>query len=157
MHYCKTKNREIEEKDKWKANFTVEISPLAYMGTSLISLTSFNNINGFFNLERFYIIAICISILDINQSISSCTVYFTKSFSCFWCFKPFFTNICLFFSVKITVFYIIYYALLAAFFIAMLLIFFQTLKNPDDDEAGPTWQNSNGIIGGNPGKIMLKK
>jgi sodium/potassium-transporting ATPase subunit beta len=53
--------------------------------------------------------------------------------------------------LKITVFYIIYYALLAAFFIAMLLIFFQTLKNPDDDEAGPTWQNSNGIIGGNPG------
>ena len=82
MHYCKTKNREIEEKDKWKANFTVEISPLAYMGTSLISLTSFNNINGFFNLERFYIIAICISILDINQSISSCTVYFTKNS---WC------------------------------------------------------------------------
>ena len=68
-----------------------------------------------------------------------------------------FTHICLFFSVKITVFYIIYYALLAAFFIAMLLIFFQTLKNPDDDEAGPTWQNSNGIIGGNPGTIMFKK
>ena len=86
MHYIKTKNWETEEKDKWKANFTVEISPLAYMGTSLISLTSFNNINGFFNLERFYIIAICISILDINQSISSCTVYFTKSSSVYFVF-----------------------------------------------------------------------
>ena len=133
------------------------------MGTSLISLTSFNNINGFFNLERFYIITICISILDIMQSILSCTVYFIKMGKCLMCyfvffiFKPIFTHVCLFFSVKITVFYIIYYALLAAFFIAMLLIFFQTLKNPDDDEAGPTWQNSNGIIGGNPGIIMFKK
>lgn len=47
---------------------------------------------------------------------------------------------------KITVFYIIYYAFLTAFFIAMLLIFFETL-----DDKVPKWQNSNGIIGTNPG------
>jgi len=48
--------------------------------------------------------------------------------------------------LKIGVFYIVYYALLAGFFMGMLLIFYQTL-----DDKVPRWQNSNGIIGGNPG------
>lgn len=48
--------------------------------------------------------------------------------------------------LKIGVFYIIYYALLAGFFMGMLLIFYQTL-----DDKVPRWQNTNGIIGGNPG------
>jgi len=52
---------------------------------------------------------------------------------------------------KITVFYVVYYAFLTAFFIAMLLVFYQTLNDPKDDEASPTWLNSNGVIGGNPG------
>lgn len=47
---------------------------------------------------------------------------------------------------KIGLFYIIYYAFLTGFFIAMLLIFYQTL-----DDKVPKWQNSNGIIGDNPG------
>jgi len=47
---------------------------------------------------------------------------------------------------KIGVFYIIYYTFLTGFFIAMLLIFYQTL-----DDKVPKWQNSNGIIGNNPG------
>jgi len=48
--------------------------------------------------------------------------------------------------LKIGIFYIIYYALLAGFFMGMLLIFYQTL-----DPKIPRWQNTNGIIGGNPG------
>lgn len=48
--------------------------------------------------------------------------------------------------LKIGVFYIIYYGFLAGFFMAMLLIFYQTL-----DDNVPKWQNTNGIIGGNPG------
>jgi len=48
--------------------------------------------------------------------------------------------------LKIGVFYIIYYALLAGFFMGMLLIFYETL-----DKKEPRWQNSNGIIGSNPG------
>ena len=51
------------------------------------------------------------------------------------------------FAVKIGLFYIVYYTFLTGFFIGMLLIFYQTL---DDKE--PKWQNSNGIIGSNPGK-----
>jgi sodium/potassium-transporting ATPase subunit beta len=47
---------------------------------------------------------------------------------------------------KIGVFYVIYYAFLTGFFAAMLVIFYQTL-----DEKVPKWQNSNGIIGTNPG------
>lgn len=47
---------------------------------------------------------------------------------------------------KIGLFYIVYYTFLTGFFIGMLLIFYQTL---DDKE--PKWQNSNGIIGSNPG------
>ena len=53
------------------------------------------------------------------------------------------------FSVKITLFYIVYYAFLTGFFMAMLVVFYQTL----DDEV-PKWLNSNGIIGDNPGKIF---
>ena len=45
------------------------------------------------------------------------------------------------------VFYVVLYAFLAAFFAAMLLVFFQTL-----DLYQPRWQNSNGLIGTNPGK-----
>jgi len=48
--------------------------------------------------------------------------------------------------LKIGVFYVIYYALLAGFFMGMLFIFYQTL-----DDHSPRWQNSNGIIGSNPG------
>jgi len=48
--------------------------------------------------------------------------------------------------LKIGLFYIIYYACLAGFFIVMLLIFYQTL-----DDHHPKWQNSNGLIGSNPG------
>jgi len=48
--------------------------------------------------------------------------------------------------LKIAVFYIIYYTLLAGFFMGMLLIFYQTLN-----DKSPTWKNTNGIIGGNPG------
>jgi len=47
---------------------------------------------------------------------------------------------------KIGLFYVIYYAFLAGFFVAMLIIFYQTL-----DDTMPKWQNSNGIIGTNPG------
>jgi len=47
---------------------------------------------------------------------------------------------------KIGLFYVIYYAFLAGFFVAMLLVFYQTL-----DDTIPKWQNSNGIIGTNPG------
>jgi hypothetical protein len=54
------------------------------------------------------------------------------------------------FAVKIGLFYIVYYTFLTGFFIGMLLIFYQTL---DDKE--PKWQNSNGIIGSNPGKTHL--
>ena len=54
------------------------------------------------------------------------------------------------FAVKIGLFYIVYYTFLTGFFIGMLLIFYQTL---DDKE--PKWQNSNGIIGSNPGKTYL--
>ena len=63
------------------------------------------------------------------------------------------TNLTIFFpfSVKITVFYIIYYTFLTGFFIAMLLIFFETL-----DDKVPKWQNANGIIGTNPGQCVLK-
>ena len=56
----------------------------------------------------------------------------------------------LFLAVKIGLFYIVYYTFLTGFFIGMLLIFYQTL---DDKE--PKWQNSNGIIGSNPGKTYL--
>ena len=52
--------------------------------------------------------------------------------------------------VKIGVFYIIYYAFLAGFFMGMLLIFYQTL-----DTKSPRWQNSNGLIGANPGTQIL--
>ena len=52
------------------------------------------------------------------------------------------------FTVKIGLFYVIYYAFLAGFFVAMLIIFYQTL-----DDKMPKWQNSNGIIGTNPGNI----
>lgn len=48
--------------------------------------------------------------------------------------------------LKITAFYVLYYAFLAGYFIAMLVIFYQTL-----DHKKPRWQNSNGIIGDNPG------
>ena len=52
-----------------------------------------------------------------------------------------------FFTVKITVFYVIYYAFLSAYFVAMMLIFYQTL---DDHE--PKWKGpEKGIIGVNPG------
>ena len=50
-------------------------------------------------------------------------------------------------TAKILVFYVVLYAFLAAFFAAMLLVFFQTL-----DLYQPRWQNSNGLIGTNPGK-----
>ena len=49
--------------------------------------------------------------------------------------------------MKIGVFYVIYYTLLTLYFLAMLWIFYQTL-----DDKKPRWQNSNGIIGTNPGK-----
>jgi hypothetical protein len=45
-------------------------------------------------------------------------------------------------------FYVVLYAFLAAFFAAMLMVFFQTL-----DLYQPRWQNANGLIGTNPGKI----
>lgn len=51
------------------------------------------------------------------------------------------------FTAKIFLFYIVLYAFLAAFFAAMLLVFFQTL-----DLYQPRWQNSNGLIGTNPGE-----
>lgn len=57
------------------------------------------------------------------------------------------TEILHFFAVKIGLFYVVYYAFLTGFFIAMLVIFYQTL-----DDTVPKWQNSNGIIGSNPGK-----
>lgn len=47
---------------------------------------------------------------------------------------------------KIGLFYVIYYIFLTGFFIAMLVVFYQTL-----DDKVPKWQNSNGIIGANPG------
>lgn len=47
---------------------------------------------------------------------------------------------------KICLFYLVYYTFLTGFFIAMLVVFYQTL-----DEHVPKWQNSNGIIGSNPG------
>jgi len=48
--------------------------------------------------------------------------------------------------LKIGVYYLIYYTFLAGFFMACLLIFYKTL-----DMKQPRWQNSNGIIGDNPG------
>ena len=54
------------------------------------------------------------------------------------------------FSVKITVFYIIYYLFLAGFFIVMLLVFKQTLSQDE-----PKWLGANGIIGDNPGTFRL--
>ena len=52
-------------------------------------------------------------------------------------------------SVKIGVYYLIYYTFLAGFFMACLMIFYKTL-----DMKQPRWQNSNGIIGDNPGTVV---
>lgn len=56
----------------------------------------------------------------------------------------------LFFSVQITVFYIIFYACLAAFWIACLAIFLNTL-----DPKEPRYYGKGTIIGINPGELLL--
>lgn len=54
------------------------------------------------------------------------------------------------FSVKITVFYIIFYALLSAFFYACYQIFATTLERPEDG-GSPKWRQDASLIGSNPG------
>ena len=74
----------------------------------------------------------------------------TATYTYIYTFNDLLICVLLSLAVKIGLFYIVYYTFLTGFFIGMLLIFYQTL---DDKE--PKWQNSNGIIGSNPGKTYL--
>ena len=89
--------------------------------------------------------------MSVLSMINISTCLLTSKYICM-CFHTLYYIYILFFffSVKIGLFYIVYYTFLTGFFIAMLVIFYQTL-----DEKVPKWQNSNGIIGANPGKILF--